>query len=81
MTVSKETQQARSEFAGFLNSLVEGLATQQDWRRFAIAHYADAELESGRRELISASLTDSRMPTDSSRVRDAASQIISRLET
>jgi hypothetical protein len=78
--VSKETQQAHDGFADFLHSLAEGSATQQDWRRHAISHNADAALETARMELVKVSLTDSRMPTDSAKVRDAASEIIRRLD-
>ncbi|KRB07613.1 hypothetical protein [Lysobacter sp. Root690] len=75
----KETQQAHEGFTEFLHLLAEGSATQQDWRRHAIAHYSDAALETARMELVKVSLTDSRMPTDSSKVRDAASELIRRL--
>lgn len=78
--VSKETQQSHEEFADFLRLLAEGSATQQDWRRHTIPHIADSALETARMDLLKASQGDSRMPTDSSRVREAASDIIRRLE-
>lgn len=78
--VSKETQQSHDEFADFLRLLAEGSATQQDWRRHTISHIGDTALETARMELLKVSQSDSRMPTDSSRVRDTASDIIRRLD-
>lgn len=76
MTMSStDMQDTRNEFGTFLRSLAEGMATQQDWRRFMIAHYPDPALEAARVELVRAAQHGSEMPTESAKVQDLASEI------
>ena len=73
--ISTDMQETRNAFGTFLRTWAEGMATQQDWRRFTIAHYHDPSLEAARIELVRASQHESEMPTESSKVQDLASEI------
>ena len=45
------------DFFAFLDRIAAGEASVEDWNQYAIAQYADLQLESARRRLIRASLS------------------------